>query len=332
VKFTDNGEILLTISMQSPETDENEENQTYNKIVKKGSLLIELYDTGIGMDPKYVQHAWESFSQGDMSVTKKQDGTGLGLSICKSLVEINGGEIKVESQLGKGSKFWFTWNVESLSITSFLETQFNEQLCYTIRQKRILIIHPIENVRNMMLKYLKKIKTVDAFDTLDKGIREAKKYKELFKTFAYDIAFINLYEDNEEVLKVALKLKELEMYNNNLVIVFIVFPNDEGNRLAKKIIEKIGGATSILYTPITFKKLINQFIFMEKNDTFNKNNKSRYINNNVNIIKQVDDYNLKTECANQESTFECNPDDSESRTTNATNNKCILSVDDDYIK
>ncbi|RIB23437.1 hypothetical protein C2G38_2072812, partial [Gigaspora rosea] len=55
-----------------------------------------------------------------MSITKRQDGTGIGLSICKSLGEINGCEIKAESQLGKGSKFWFTWNIEPLSIPSSL--------------------------------------------------------------------------------------------------------------------------------------------------------------------------------------------------------------------
>ncbi|RIB22804.1 histidine kinase-like ATPase [Gigaspora rosea] len=331
VKFTDKGEILIKISMQSHETDENRENQTYSKIGKKGNLLIELYDTGIGMDPKYVQHAWKSFSQGDMSITKKQDGTGLGLSICKSLVEINGGEINVESQLGKGSKFWFTWNFEFLS--SLLDKQFDDQMCCTIRQKRILIIHPVENVRNTMLKYLKRIKKVDAFDTFDKAIREAKKYKELFNIFAYDIAFISLYENNEEeVLKAALNLRKLEMNHNNLVIVFIVFPNEGGIKLAKKMVAKVGGATSILYTPITLKKLTNQFIFMEKNETINNNNKSLYINNNENIIKQVTDYNLKTENANQENTYECNPNDSEIKTTNATNNKFIISVDDGYIE
>ncbi|KAF0561666.1 hypothetical protein F8M41_021002 [Gigaspora margarita] len=71
---------------------------------------------------------------------------------------------------------------------------------------------------------------------------------------------------------------------------------------------------------------------MEKNESINNNNKSRYINNNENIIKQVTDYNLKTENANQENTYECNPNDSEIKTTNVTNNKFIISVDEGYIE
>ncbi|CAG8686107.1 22984_t:CDS:2, partial [Racocetra persica] len=71
------------------------------QINKKETLLIELYDTGIGMNPEYMQHAWKSFSRGDISIARKQEGTGLGLTICKSLVEINGGEINTESQLGE---------------------------------------------------------------------------------------------------------------------------------------------------------------------------------------------------------------------------------------
>ncbi|RIB01882.1 histidine kinase-like ATPase [Gigaspora rosea] len=130
VKFTNEGEIVLTISMQPREDIEknNEKNSSCDQVVKKEKLLIELSDTGIGINPEYIKHAWESFSQGDMSITKNQDGTGLGLSICKNLVEINGGEIKVESRLGKGSKFSFTWNVEILPMASLsVETQFDKQ-------------------------------------------------------------------------------------------------------------------------------------------------------------------------------------------------------------
>ncbi|CAG8508459.1 10710_t:CDS:2, partial [Scutellospora calospora] len=277
VKFTDQGKIILRISMQSQANDKNKEDPTYNQIVKKENLLIELYDTGIGMDPKYIQHAWKSFSQGDMSLTRRQDGTGLGLSICKNLVEINGGEINAKSQLGKGSKFWFTWNVESLTMThSLLETQYDEQIGHATRKKRMLIIHPVEDVRNAMLKYLKMIEKVDAFDTFDKGITAAKRYEELHNRPAYNITFIGLYENNkEEVLKAALELRGLGINSKNLEIIFIVFPNYEMNELANKLIEKVGGTTSILYTPITLKKLVNQFMHLEKNDD-NNNYKSIY--------------------------------------------------------
>ncbi|KAF0404631.1 protein-histidine kinase [Gigaspora margarita] len=112
VKFTNEGEIVLTISMQQREfIDETEENSTYGQMIKKEIVFFELCDTGISID---IQRAWESFSQGDISITKEQYDAGFVLSICKDLIELNGGEIKAESQVGKGNKLSFTWNVELL--------------------------------------------------------------------------------------------------------------------------------------------------------------------------------------------------------------------------
>ncbi|RIB25336.1 histidine kinase-like ATPase [Gigaspora rosea] len=270
VKFTNEGEIVLTISMQTREVIEenNEENLSYVQMVKKEKLLIQLCDTGIGINPEYLKHVWESFSQGDMSMTKNQDGAGLGLSICKNLVEFNGGEIKVESQLGKGSKFSFTWNVEILAMASLsTETQFNKQTSYvlphTIRKKRILIIHSAENLRNSILNYLKSVEKVDTFDTFEKGIKSVKTFKELYDQFTYDIVFIGLYENNkEETINFILELKKLLIDSKNLAIVFIVFPSNERIILASELMEKFLG-TFVVYTPITLNKLINQFIYMQ---------------------------------------------------------------------
>ncbi|RIB28827.1 hypothetical protein C2G38_2156934 [Gigaspora rosea] len=344
IKFTEQGEIILTISMLTREViDENNVNPTNSQIIKKGVLLIELYDTGIGMDPEYIKHAWKSFSRGDISLTRKQEGTGLGLSICKSLIEINGGKINAESQLGKGSKFWFTWNIELLPSmttiskfqTQLLNMQFNEQLFYilphTIRKKRILIIHPVEMIRKVILNYLKKVEKVDAFDTFDKAIRAAKAYKKSHDKPAYDIAFIGLNENNE-VVEAALELKGLEMNGNNLVIIFIAFPSNEGNELAKRLIGKVGGSTFIIYTPITWKKLINQFMYMEKNDATYENNISMH--NDENILKRLRDYGFHKNGNNSQDIYEYIIGKGFKRKCSSGkdfNGKCILCVDNDSI-
>src|SRR5205085_1918942 len=130
-----------------------------------------------------------------------------------NLIEIYGGKVNAVSQLGEGSKFWFTWNVD------ILPSQISYALPSFIIMKHILIIHPLESARNAMLKYLKVVKKVDAFDTPCKAIEEAKNYKKLNNRSAYDIVFIRLNKKNEEdVMKAVLELREIN--DDDLLVIF----------------------------------------------------------------------------------------------------------------
>jgi signal transduction histidine kinase/HAMP domain-containing protein len=73
-----------------------------------GSMKLAVSDTGIGMNQQAIKYIFEEFRQVDMSTTRKYGGTGLGLAIVKRLVNLLGGDIGVESEEGKGSKFTVT--------------------------------------------------------------------------------------------------------------------------------------------------------------------------------------------------------------------------------
>lgn len=97
VKFTDSGQVVLSSGIES----EDEKAGTI-------TLLFSVKDSGIGMAREDMDRIFEVFTQADTSSTRKYGGTGLGLAISKTLVEMMGGRIEVESELGKGSKFSFT--------------------------------------------------------------------------------------------------------------------------------------------------------------------------------------------------------------------------------
>jgi signal transduction histidine kinase len=90
VKFTERGEIRIAACQQN------------------GSLKLVVSDTGIGIEKKDLDQIFEKFHQGDLSSSKKYRGTGLGLAIVKQFVNLLGGEITVESEVGKGSVFTVT--------------------------------------------------------------------------------------------------------------------------------------------------------------------------------------------------------------------------------
>ncbi|MEI6261669.1 MAG: response regulator [Deltaproteobacteria bacterium] len=95
IKFTHHGEIAVRVKL----IENNEDNVL---------LRFAVQDTGIGIQKENLGVIFSDFTQADASITRQYGGTGLGLAISKQLSELMGGEVGVESEVGKGSEFWFT--------------------------------------------------------------------------------------------------------------------------------------------------------------------------------------------------------------------------------
>ena len=100
VKFTARGSVVLRCEVLAQAGDE-------------WKIRFSVRDTGVGISPEAQERLFSPFEQADGSTTRRFGGTGLGLSIARELVQLMGGEVGVESEPGRGSKFWFTARLQA---------------------------------------------------------------------------------------------------------------------------------------------------------------------------------------------------------------------------
>ena len=99
IKFTREGEVILSVDATPVEEG-------------RYHIAVAIRDTGIGIGPEQMALLFQRFSQADISITREFGGSGLGLEISRSLAQLMGGEISVESEAGKGSCFTLIWCCE----------------------------------------------------------------------------------------------------------------------------------------------------------------------------------------------------------------------------
>jgi PAS domain S-box-containing protein len=103
VKFTLEGQVILSVQLVELTND-------------MATLNFAVSDSGIGIAPEHQQHIFDGFSQAEASTTRKFGGTGLGLAISKRLVELMGGNLQLNSELDKGSVFYFQLQLPVVSV------------------------------------------------------------------------------------------------------------------------------------------------------------------------------------------------------------------------
>ena len=110
IKFTESGKIEISALINSPNHNQNESTE----------ITIIVSDTGIGIPADKLGRIFESFEQGEGSTARKYGGTGLGLAVTKQLVELHGGRIWAESEVGVGSSFSFTLPISQQPVADTL--------------------------------------------------------------------------------------------------------------------------------------------------------------------------------------------------------------------
>ena len=243
LKFTEKGEVSLSVEKLKSEGD-------------KVTLLFKVKDTGIGIPQEKQDKIFESFTQADSSTTRKYGGTGLGLNISKNLVELMGGKIWLESEVGEGSTFKFT-----LSSTVIKKPGEIEEVTPTqIKGLKVLILDDNATNRLILRKALLSWESIstEAEDGLS-ALKELKSSQE--KGEPYRLVLLDKNMPEMDGFEVARKISELPGYER---VAIIMLSSDKGANDIQRAKEL--GITDFILKPVRRSRLYNAILKAIKNE------------------------------------------------------------------
>ena len=240
IKFTEEGEIgvcvLLSAGKKAGEQSKNEHH----------TVQISVQDTGIGIPPEKQKLIFDTFTQADSSTTRRYGGTGLGLAITKALVEKMDGAIWVESEVGEGSEFTFTLNLQESDPKAIVEISPLD--IEDLIGKNVFIVDDNENARRLLRTLCKKagLNIVAEAQTAIQGLKDLERLQEIPDLILSDIMMPGM-----DGFEFACKVRS----NNFKGMKLIAVSSDARPGSAKKA--KDAGFDAFITKPVTERSVIN---------------------------------------------------------------------------
>jgi len=229
VKFTESGQVLVRVTHLLPNSS-------------KVHLLFEVCDTGCGLTAQQQDKLFLPFIQADNSTTRRFGGTGLGLSICNRLVELLDGDIGVESQPDKGSRFWFTLMFEKSS------RKMSAAPFQNIAKPPILRILVVED-NPVNLKVAVTFLQSEGHEVL--SAHDGKQALDILKHTQIDAVLMDVHMPNMDGLEATRIIRGLD--NDTSKIPIIMLSADALKKSRKKCLA--AGATNFISKPFELSQL-----------------------------------------------------------------------------
>jgi signal transduction histidine kinase/ActR/RegA family two-component response regulator len=219
------------------------------------TVLFTVKDTGIGINAEQRKKLFHSFQQADSNTTRKYGGTGLGLAICKSIAEMMGGSICVESEIDKGSTFFFTVrlkrseNKDGASVEKTEESKPDVTGIFTGR--RIILAEDVEINREIVIALLEP--TEIKIDCAENGAEAVSMFKKA--QGKYDLILMDLQMPQMDGFEATGLIRALELPNAKDVSIIAMTAN-----VFREDVEKCleAGMNDHLGKPLDFDEVLRK--------------------------------------------------------------------------
>ena len=242
LKFTENGSVVVDVKL---------------KAIQEQNVQIDfsVTDTGIGMDDSTVSTIFEAFTQASSETSRKYGGTGLGLAITQKLIELYGSKIHVESELGKGTRFFFSINFAKVAGNSANTINKEAEYNFTPFVGQTILLVEDNNVNRVIAKKFLSGWNLKV-ETAENGLVAVKK----IQLQPFDLVLMDLQMPEMDGYQAAKEIRNFEIEPYNSIPIIALTASSKADVYENIFISGMNDFISKPFNPIDLHEKIKKYI------------------------------------------------------------------------